>query len=162
MARPCVVCGSAELAVIDQELVNGVELRLLVSRFSLSWWSLYHHRRYHVPATLAKSVDAAEVTRADNLLQQVRDLQKRAWGILDKAEAAGDNKAATSAIREVRGCIELFGKLAGELRQTQNINIAVLAPEAGGALRDKLERLVAGAEQAVIEVEAVPVEESPP
>ena len=40
----------------------------------------------------------------------------RATGILDRAEQAGEHQAALGAIREVRGCLELLGKLNGELR----------------------------------------------
>jgi hypothetical protein len=89
--------------------------------------AVYRHSRGHLPATLAKSPDAREVARADNLLVQVRDLQDKALHILERAEAAGDLRAATSAIREARGCLELLGKLAGELQET-TVNI-VVAPQ---------------------------------
>ncbi len=40
----------------------------------------------------------------------------RATGILDRAEQGGEHQAALGAIRELRGCLELLGKLNGELR----------------------------------------------
>ena len=43
-----------------------------------------------------------------------------------KTEEAEDWRAATGAIREARGCLELLGKLAGELQQEgQTINVIV-------------------------------------
>ena len=55
----------------------------------------------------------------------MRDLQKRALNILSKTEEAEDWRAATGAIREARGCLELLGKLAGELKEGQTVNVIV-------------------------------------
>jgi len=55
----------------------------------------------------------------------VRDLQTRALNILSKTEEAEDWRAATGAIREARGCLELLGKLAGELQEGQTVNVIV-------------------------------------
>jgi hypothetical protein len=60
--------------------------------------------------------EAGKVADAGTLLDQVKGLVVRATGILDRAELAGEHQAALGAIREVRGCLELFGKLNGELR----------------------------------------------
>ena len=49
-------------------------------------------------------------------------------GILDKAEESDDLRAATAAIREARGCVELLGKLAGQLKDAPTINV-ILMPE---------------------------------
>jgi hypothetical protein len=60
--------------------------------------------------------EAGKVADAGTLLDQVQGLVVRATGILDRAEQAGEHQAALGAIRELRGCLELFGKLNGELR----------------------------------------------
>ncbi len=49
-------------------------------------------------------------------------------GVLDKAEASDDLRAAVSAIREARGCVELLGKLAGQLKDAPTVNL-ILMPE---------------------------------
>jgi hypothetical protein len=108
-------------------LVNGASVREIVGRVpELSRMAVSRHRASHLPATLAKAEDAAEVARGDDLLGQVRDLGVRALSILDKAEGTGDLRAATGAIREARGCLELLGKLAGELQTGVTVNVAVL------------------------------------
>jgi hypothetical protein len=71
---------------------------------------------------------AEEVAQADSLLEQVRDLQSRAYGILDKAEAADDLRTALGAIREARGNLELLAKLLGELDERPTLNVTV-SPE---------------------------------
>jgi hypothetical protein len=82
----------------------------------------------HISETLIQAKEAKEVAQADNLLDQVRDLQKKALNILFKAEAAKDYRAATGAIREARGCLELLAKLLGEITEGQTINV-LIAPE---------------------------------
>ncbi|MFI5165538.1 MAG: hypothetical protein ACHQQS_02875 [Thermoanaerobaculales bacterium] len=109
-------------------LVNGASNRDVSRNVpELSRMAVYRHRA-HIPAGLVPAHRAEEVSRADDLLDQVRDLQERAIGILAKAETAGDLRAATGAIREARGCLELLGKLAGELQDGVTVNVLV-APE---------------------------------
>ena len=60
---------------------------------------------------LARAVEAEEVAAGDDLVQQVRDLQGKALGILKSAEASGDLKTALGAIKEAGGCMELLAKL---------------------------------------------------
>jgi hypothetical protein len=71
---------------------------------------------------------AGEVAQADSLLEQVRGLQSRAYGILDKAEGTGELRTALGAIREARGNLELLAKLLGELDERPTVNITV-SPE---------------------------------
>ena len=52
-------------------------------------------------------------------------------GILDKAERADDHRSAIAAIREARSCVELLGKLAGELKDAPTINIVMMPVEQG-------------------------------
>ena len=75
-----------------------------------------------------KAQEAQEVAQADNLLEQVQNLQAKALSILAKAEAAGDLRTALQGIREARSCLELLAKLQGELQQEGTVNIT-LAPE---------------------------------
>ena len=74
-----------------------------------------------------KAKDAAAVANADSLLDQVTSLRTRAIAILDTAEESGDLKTAISAIREARGCVELLGKLAGELQDAPTVNVFMSA-----------------------------------
>ena len=50
-----------------------------------------------------------------SLLEQLKELQVKALGILTKAEQAGDLRTALMAVREVRGTLEVVGKITGEL-----------------------------------------------
>ena len=74
-----------------------------------------------------KAKDAAEVAAADTILDQVQTLRDRALKILDTVEKDNEWRIALGAIREARGCLELLGKLAGELQDAPTVNVFVSA-----------------------------------
>lgn len=128
MTRICTITTHSERAAIDAALLAGTPLRDIAGQYGVSKSALARYRNDRLPAALVQAKAAEEVTHADDLLAQVRDLQARALTILDTAEGAGDLKVALAAIREARGCIELFGRLAGELSDGATVNI-IRAPE---------------------------------
>lgn len=128
MPRHCTICNHPQREKVDGLLLKGDPIRVIAGQFSLSYSSLQRHVSEHISETMKKAKEAQQVTQADNLLDQVKDLQKKALSILSKAEAAKDYRAATGAIREARGCLELLAKLLGELKEGQTINI-LISPE---------------------------------
>lgn len=126
MARRCTICHHDRHADIDAELVERMPFRHIAARYSVSTSALVRHSDDHIPAALTKAHEAAAVAHADTILTQVQDLRDRALLILDKAEEAKEYRSALSAIREARGCLELLGKLAGELQDGPTVNILVL------------------------------------
>jgi len=74
------------------------------------------------------AANAEEVAEADNLLEQVRDLQARTLAILEAAEHTHQHRTALSAIREARSNVELLAKLLGELDERPVVNLHV-SPE---------------------------------
>ncbi len=129
MPRTCTVCRHPHRDAIDQALVASEPFRNVSLRFGTSVSALFRHKADHLPQALVKAAEAGEVARADSLLEEVRSLQTKALDILRKAEAAGDLRAAVSAVREARGNIELLAKLIGELDERDNVNVAVMLPE---------------------------------
>lgn len=127
MPRTCTLCNHKERDAIDLVLLEGQPYRRIATQFNVSEAAVRRHRD-HLPGTLIRAHEAAEVAHADNLLEQVRALQTRALSILDRADAAGDLRTALSAIREARGNLELLAKLLGELQQEGTVNIT-LSPE---------------------------------
>jgi hypothetical protein len=121
------VCSHADKEAIDEALVGGIAFPPLVAKYRVSKDSLSRHKANHLPATLAKAHEAGEVARGDDLLADVRDLQSRAYSILDKAEDTGDLRTALGAIREARGNLELLAKLLGELDERPVTNVLVSA-----------------------------------
>jgi hypothetical protein len=82
-----------------------------------------HRRNGHIPPSLLKARSAQEVASADALLSDIEDLQCKTLRILDKAEAASDLRTALTAVREVRGNMELLAKLAQLIQEGTTINV---------------------------------------
>ena len=128
MPRSCTVCEHPERDAIDRALVGGASNRSAASLYDVSEAAMRRHKGNHLPAKLVMAEKAAEVVEADNLLDQVKDLQGRAYAILDRAEEAGELRTALSAIREARGNLELLAKLLGELDERPVVNL-LISPE---------------------------------
>jgi hypothetical protein len=128
MPRRCTVCAHLQRQDIDELLVSGGPYRSIAKRFGLSESAVYRHKTEHLPAHLSKARAANEVAQADNLLDQVRNLQGHALDILERAEKTGDLRTALAAISQARGNLELLGKLAGELDERPVVNL-ILSPE---------------------------------
>jgi hypothetical protein len=122
------VCEHPGRESVDKALVGGASNRSVASLYDVSEAAVRRHKANHLPAKLAMAQAAEEVAEADNLLDQVKGLQARAYALLDKAEAAGELRTALSAIREARGNLELLAKLLGELDERPVVNLHV-SPE---------------------------------
>jgi len=134
--RKCTVCAHKKRETIDKELLAGTSLRTIAERFGTSKAALCRHRS-HVAEHVATAHEAAEIARADSLLGQVRAQRDRAERLAGAAEriladamAAGDLdtalnavRAGASAFREVRGVLELLGKVMGEIEERQRVEI---------------------------------------
>ena len=68
-----------------------------------------------VPATLPQGGRAPwrsqvgerrEERLGDNLLDEMRRVQRKAWELLDKTESEGDHRGSIVALREVRACAQ--------------------------------------------------------
>ena len=68
-----------------------------------------------MPQALARAQEAEEIVRGESLLEEVGALLARTDTIYAESLANGDMRLALSAIREKRGCLELLGKVTGEL-----------------------------------------------
>ena len=122
---PCSVCVDPRRDEIERALVSGQpDTRVSASFRELSADAIRRHREAHLPARLLKAREVAEVAQADALLEQVRTLHRRALAILDASESAGDLRTALGGIREARGCLELLGRLEGEL-EPPTVNLIV-------------------------------------
>jgi hypothetical protein len=127
MPRTCTVCEHPEREAIDRALVGETSNLSVSSLFGVSESAVRRHKANHLPAKLVMAEKAAEVAQADDLLQQVRDLQARTLAILEAAEHTNQHRTALAAIREARSNLELLAKLLGELDERPQVNILISA-----------------------------------
>ena len=128
MPRVCTVCEHRDREAIDRALVGDASNRSVASLYDVSEAAVRRHKANHLPAKLVMAEQAAEVAEADNLLDQVRDLQSRTLAILEAAEETRQHRTALAAIREASCNLELLAKLLGELDDRPTVNILV-SPE---------------------------------
>ena len=89
MPRTCTVCTHARRGEIDRGLVAGRPIRETSALFRVSEDAVGRHKAEHIPPTVAKAQQAADVAQADDLLVQVRALRSKAMSILLAADRSG-------------------------------------------------------------------------
>ena len=110
MPRTCLACASSERQAIDKALVAGEPLRDIARRVSISKDGLARHKD-HVATAVVKAEERREERLGDNLLDEMRRVQHKAWELLSKTEQDGDHRGSIVALREVRECLESLGEM---------------------------------------------------
>lgn len=126
MGRQCSICTHERRGEIEALLIEGVSYRAISGQFGVSKSAVERHAADHLPEGLLQAHGAEELARADDLLDQVRDLQARTLSILVDTETSKDHPTALRAIGEARRNLELLAKLTerlGDGSTTVNIQI---------------------------------------
>lgn len=110
MPRACLACTSPNRAVIDKALATGEPLRDIAARVSISPSALVRHKARAAQA-IVKASERREEHLGDNLLDEMRRMNRKAWDLLASAESEGDIRGAIVALREARECIEAQDKM---------------------------------------------------
>ncbi len=125
MSRRCTICRHLKREEIDAALVAGAPYRSVAQRAAVSPDAVFRHSR-HLSGTLTASRKAAEVARADSLVEQLQELRSDAQRLKEKAEDAGDYRTALAAIRELCRIVEVKAELTGELDKRPQTNVVNL------------------------------------
>lgn len=122
----CSVCRHPEKAAIDSALARGTPYRRVAQQVrGLSPAAIDRHRR-HLPATLVHARNAEAITESTSLLARIETLLRESEEIAKAAKRRKEWPAATAALREARSCLELLGRLRGELTQNgTNLKVQV-------------------------------------
>jgi hypothetical protein len=159
--RPCSVCASPRREAIESAIVAGSGFRAVSRRFEIGRHALQRHARTHLRHELAAAEEKRQEERgaqAGTLLDRLGGINGDARRILTKAERAADFRAAVGAVRELRGLLELEGRLLGELRPAGTSVAVGVSVEAPPLLTD----LLTPEQQAGIHAECIASVASPP
>jgi hypothetical protein len=126
MPRVCTIFSHPERAKIEAALVAAEPNRRIAPRFNIDEASIRRHVQEHFHATLARARDALEITRADELLDQVKAALAKTWVVLASAEADRNDDRTLKALAGLDSRLTLLAKLMGELREQHVVNIIVL------------------------------------
>jgi hypothetical protein len=121
--KTCGICAHPNRAAIDAALVSGESLRDIVSGHNGTTRSALDRHRKHIAPALTQAKQAVEVAEATTLLSRIERLMSRCETLFEGAAAERKWAGAAAAARELRGCLELIGKLSGELTQA-GVNIS--------------------------------------
>lgn len=124
---PCTVCQHPARDEIDAALVGGESNRSVGRRFSIAETTIRRHR-VHIAETLTHAREIAAAARAEPLADQIGDLLRRGFGILDRAETRGTITEQCAAIRELRGVFSLLAKVSGQIDSRPVVNV-IQSPE---------------------------------
>lgn len=141
MSRECSVCAHPEREAIDLELARARTNRDIARKWGVTKSSVHRHRQDHVPPRVVDRARTETIGRAEDILRELHELQVVARSILSKASTAGDLRAATGAIAQVRSNLELIARLLGELKEGPSVNL-IVSPEWGSLRAAILEALV--------------------
>jgi len=114
VAMSCTVCRHPRLVEIDGAMLAGTSVRDIARQFKLTSASAQRHKK-HVSAALRKAHEAAEVGRADSLVDQLKGLQGDAHRIKAKAEKSRDYRGALAGIRELSRLLQVSMKVSEQL-----------------------------------------------
>lgn len=121
MPRVCTVCSHPERRKIDKRIAEGATNREIAGQYDLTDSSVDRHKA-HIADKVARYAEKAEADTSRTVLQQVSELVAITRSILDDVQG-DDKRTALQAIRELRGNIELLGKLTGELQSGASVQV---------------------------------------
>ena len=111
MAAQCSVCVHPARDRVDGALLDpATTLREITGTTGLSKSALDRHKA-HVSETLSRAQEKAEDARAQTLWAQVAALVSTASRLLTRAEDAGNDRVAVSALRECRETLRFLSTL---------------------------------------------------
>ncbi|HVP29618.1 MAG TPA: hypothetical protein VMW35_10715 [Myxococcota bacterium] len=96
-----------------------------------------NHRQKHLPETLVKAAELAEIDYSKDLVQQAHQIQKDALAVLESAKAAGNLGGVLQAIDRAQKGIALLAGVIEKLGGTEDREIVFswqesVCPKCGG------------------------------
>jgi hypothetical protein len=119
----CSCCNHPNRDQLDHQLVSGASYRLIRSTFHVSLGAISRHKVHVKEMIQARTADERR-EHASDLLGRVQKLADEAIGLLESAKAAGNIKGATAAVCAAVRCLELLGRLDGQLRSANTPGIS--------------------------------------
>ena len=111
----CSICAAKTRNKIDESLVtDGATIRGIARTFHVSEDSLARHvKNGHVKARIAKKQKAQELIEADSLLNKILLHEGQIAELINDARAKNDPHLELKAHREIKGFLELQGRVLG-------------------------------------------------
>lgn len=122
MPRQCSICSNDRAKQIDQDLVKGLSPADVSSKYQVSQFALYRHRKNHLTRSLSGDPQVKELRITDSAVETLGNMLRKLKDIEKQAERAKNLNIAILAIREVARITELLEKICGRLKDSE-INV---------------------------------------
>jgi hypothetical protein len=118
MPRVCTICHHPERIAIEGSTMAGTSIRSTAKSFGVSSFALQRHLQ-HVAAVVAKRAQSEEIQTeaAGSLRGRIEQIIVDSRRIMKAAEKKNQFSAALQGVRTQLSCLEVIGKLTGELQQ---------------------------------------------
>jgi len=137
MPRTCLACASPERAAIEKGLVAGEPLRNIAKRVSISPAGLLRHKN-HVAKVTTKASERREERLGDNLLDEMRRVQRKAWELLARPNRRAITEPRLLPCARCESVWNHSGRCSRKLRRLKNDS--PLAEWSSGELEAELKR----------------------
>jgi hypothetical protein len=117
MPRPCSICQHPQRVEIEASVLSGVSIRSAAKAAGASPFALQRHLQ-HVASIVAKAVkdEGRQVDASRKLPARIEELIADVRAITKAAKKKHDWNAALAGIRANLSCLEMLGKISGELK----------------------------------------------
>ena len=119
MAPKCTICHHKQRESIDVDITSGVSNRTIATQYGVSISAVQRHRS-HIPKALAEAKQAEDITRSDDLLEQLERALKIAWTVVNSCLADGDNRTVLQGVKEIRESIKFLCEIAAEIAKRKD------------------------------------------
>lgn len=120
--KTCGACKHDQRDRIADLLLRRTPMSKISAETGLSIATIHRHKQ-HISSMMVPATRAREAADAQSLLDRVENLIAQSQTIAVQAQKKKEWRAATMALREVRGCLELLARLSGELQAATNISL---------------------------------------
>lgn len=119
MPQACTICSHPKRAEIDKAVVlPGASIRGVARQFDVSSDALQRHvKNGHVVEKIKKAQLAQDIAEADDLLQEILDVQSFCRKLRQEAES---QRIALEANRDMAKVLELKGKILGAFNKDKD------------------------------------------
>lgn len=124
----CSICADKARKKIDAAVVlTGATIRGVAAQFHVSDDALRRHvKNGHVLKSIVKAQNAQDIVEADNLLQEIQEIQNYQKAIYREERGNQNNRLALEALRDQSKIIELKGKVLGSFNKDKESTGAVI------------------------------------
>jgi hypothetical protein len=113
VVNSCSICTRKHVSEIDEAILKGVANRRIAALHAVTETAVRRHKK-HLPADIAKARGAAEIAKADVLLDHIRTGEGRAERLYAAAEMillrAVEENAPRTALQAIKAAVDVMGE----------------------------------------------------